>query len=269
MYMVCMVLGEKCNWSCEYCDRPKIAIPKDANFNLLKKYYPRIVDWVGDVPLHISGGETALVDKEILDYIFSFDKKVVVETNGLWFEKGYYKRYYDGTEKITYHCVSEVDKDIKFNFVMSDKIEYLIVVHHSNIHTIKNFIERYASRKWVLQYYYPKCLGDNKKFMLTTGDYFELALNFSELIDKRELIKRVTIPKNIDEMRKKCFKQFNFPGFDFVNGRIKFCKQSHSFTDYVTFNDSNFNLLIKGKLKSDKEVDDICKTCIEVVRYTS
>lgn len=267
--MVCMVLGEKCNWNCEYCDRPKISDPKDGNFDLLKQYYPRIVNWVGDAPLHISGGETALIDKEILDYIFSFDKKIVVETNGLWFEKGYHQLYYDGTEKIVYHCVPELDKDVKFNFTFSDKIEYLIVVHHLNIHILKDFIQRHHHRKWILQYYYPKYLGDYNKFKLTTKDYFKLALNFPELIDKEEIVRRVVIPEDINDLREKCFTKFNFPGFDFVNGRIKFCKQSHSFTDYVDLDDDNFNLLIRGKLKSSKPMDEICKTCIEVVRYTS
>ena len=266
MFMVCMVFGEKCNWKCEYCDRPKILEPRNADFDLIKEYYPRIVKWVKDVPLHISGGETALVDREILDYVFSFNKKLVVETNGLWFEKGYHSIYNEGIERIIYHCVPELDHDIKH------KISYaynLIVVHHLNIHLLKDFIERNEPREWILQYYYPKYLGDHQKFNLTTDDYFYLIKNFPNLISKKDIAKRILKSNDMDGMRRECFKKLNFPGFDFVNARIKFCKQSHSFTDYVELNEVNFDLLINDKLKSNKAMDDICRTCIEVVNYTS
>lgn len=268
MYMVCMVFGEKCDWKCDYCDRPKIFEPKDVNFDLVKQYYSRILKWVKDRPLHISGGETALIDKEVLDYVFSFDKKLTVETNGLWFKKGYHASYNKGIERIIYHCVSNLDRDIEYN-ISSCNVDYLIVVHHLNIHLLKDFIKRHGPRKWILQYYYPKYLGDHDKFILTQKDYFYLVRHFNNLIDREEIIKRIMIPENLDDMRKKCFNYFNFPGFDFVNGRIKFCKQSHSFTDYVDLNEKNFNLLIKGKLRSNKAMDDICRTCIEVVRYIS
>jgi len=262
--MVCMVLDERCNWSCKYCDRPKIESPKEINFDLLKQYYPRIIEWVGDVPLHISGGETALVDKEVLDYIFSFKKKPIVETNGLWFEKGYHKKY--NSEKIVYHCVQDLDEDIKHDIRHPYNVEYLIVIHHLNIGMIDDFILRNGHRRYVFQLYYAKFLGGHEKFNLTIGDYFYLMRLYRGFVNSYEIIKRVS-PTNINKLRKECFQKFYFPGFDFVNGRIKFCKQSHSYTDWVPLNETNFKLLLDGKLKSSKEMDEICKTCIEVVRY--
>ena len=86
------------------------------------------------------------------------------------------------------------------------------------------------------------------------------------MVDKREIIKRISPPDNIDELRKECVRRFDFVGFDFVNGRIKFCKQSHSFTNYVELNEENFDLLVRDKLVNEK-MDEICKTCTEVVRY--
>lgn len=263
-YLSCLVLGEKCNWDCNYCDRPRISNPKDVDFNLLKKYYPRILKWLGDTPVHISGGETGLVSQKVLDYIFSFDKKIIVETNGTWFEKGYHKKY--KTDRITYHCVKELDEDIKWTLDPQYNVEYLFVVHHLNIHLLDDFLNRNGPRRWLLQMYYPKYLNDHEKYILDIHDYFNLMINYPYLVNRSEIIRRVS-PTNIDKLRSECFKKFLFPGFDFVNGRIKFCKQSHSFTDYVDLNEKNFNLLLEGNLKSNKEMDNICKTCIEVVRY--
>ena len=58
--LICVVLGERCNWTCGYCDRPRIQDIKDVNRSLLVKYYFKIADWakMNSIPLHISGGET-------------------------------------------------------------------------------------------------------------------------------------------------------------------------------------------------------------------
>jgi hypothetical protein len=109
-------------------------------------------------------------------------------------------------------------------------------------------------------------LGDHEKYILTREDYFYLLKNFPDLIDKREIARRIVQPSNIDELRKRCSDRFDFVGFDFVNGRIKFCKQSHSFTNFVELNEKSFNLLIQDNLKPS-QMDDICKNCSEVVRY--
>ena len=263
--MVCIVLGEKCNWNCGYCDRPKIKSPKGADMNLLYQFYPRVIEWSEDCNVHISGGETGMIDPDVLDFIFSFDKKLIIETNGLFFDHYFYK-YYNKIQKVTYHCVPELDKDIKWN-IADDKVEYLIVVHHENVNLVKDFIKRnYDGRKWVIQYYYPKYLGDHDRYELTRKDYFTLIKDIPELVDAKEITKRIALPDNIDELRRKCSDRFDFVGFDFVNGRIKFCKQSHSFTNYVELNEKNFDLLRRNKLKNP-QIDEICKTCTEVVRY--
>jgi MoaA/NifB/PqqE/SkfB family radical SAM enzyme len=261
--LVCMVLGEKCNWNCKYCDRPKIENQGDIDFDLLKEYYPRIIEWMhGDI--HISGGETALIDEEVLDFLFSFDKKLIIETNGLFFKR-YFDKYYEKIKKVIYHCVPELDRDIEYD-ISDDKVDYLIVVHNLNIHLLKDFLNKNGDKNWILQYFYPKFLGDHEQYLLTRNDYFYLIRNFSHLIDVKEVAKRIIEPANINELRIKCAKTFDFVGFDFVNGRIKFCKQSHSFTNFTELNNKNFNLLIRDKLKN-KEIDEICKTCTEVVRY--
>ena len=260
--MVCIVLGEHCNWDCGYCDRPKIEKPMRANLKLLYQFYPRVIEWAKDCNVHISGGETALVDKDVLDFVFSFDKKLIVETNGLFFHPQFDK-YNSKIQKIVYHCVPELDMDIEYD--NNDEIEYLIVVHHKNIHLLKDFIKKY-NKKFTFQYYYPKFLRKNDEYLLTREDYFTLIKEFPDMIDKKEIINRISPPDNIDEMRKECADRFDFVGFDFVNGRIKFCKQSHSFTSFVELNEKNFALLLKDKLKNP-EMDEICKTCTEVVRY--
>jgi hypothetical protein len=84
-------------------------------------------------------------------------------------------------------------------------------------------------------------------------------------VDAKEITKRI-LKENIDDLRSRCFERFDFVGFDFVNGRIKFCKQSHSFTNYTELNNKKFDLLVRDKLKSGS-MDKICETCTEVIRY--
>jgi organic radical activating enzyme len=261
--MVCLVLGGHCNWDCGYCDRPKIEKPRKVNLKLLHQFYPRIIEWAKDCNVHISGGETGMVDRDALDFVFSFDKKLIIETNGLFFNT-YFDKYNNKIQKVVYHCVPELDKYIEWH-KNDAKIEYLIVIHHKNIHLLRDFVKKY-DKKFVFQYFYPKFLGDHEEYALTREDYFTLIKDFPDFIDKREIIKRISLPDNIDELRKECSKRFDFVGFDFVNGRIKFCKQSHSFTNYVELNEENFDLLVRDKLEN-KEMDGICKTCTEVVRY--
>ena len=261
--MVCMVLGEKCNWECTYCDRPTIFNPMDVDYDLFKQFYPRIIELADECDLHVSGGETALIPEHVLDFMFSFDKRLIIETNGLFFRR-YFDKYYEKISKIIYHCVPELDHDIEYN--ISDKVKHLIVVHHMNIHLLKDFIKKNGDKDWILQYYYPKYIGDHSKFLLTRSDYFYLIKNFPSLVDYRELTRRITEPDNIDELRVRCAERFDFVGFDFVNGRIKFCKQSHSFTNSTELNEENFDLLLRDKLKNP-EMDEICRTCTEVVRY--
>lgn len=262
--MICIVLDERCNWSCEYCDRPRINNPGKVKFDMLKMYYPKILEVYPNTPIHISGGETALVDEHVLDYIFSHDKRLIVETNGKFFEK-YFDKYYNKIEGVTYHCVPDLEHEIKYD-ISDDKVSYLVVVHHLNIDRLRGFIDKYPNKKWILQLFYQKYLGDSQ-FELTKSDYFYLMKHFPHLVDKRDIMRRVLISETASNLRRECFKDFNFPGFDFVNGRIKFCKQSHSFTDYTELNEENFNLLINGDLRSDKEMDNVCRTCKEFVRY--
>jgi organic radical activating enzyme len=266
MRMVCMVLGEKCNWSCSYCDRPRIKQPKDCDLDLLTKYYPKIVKWIGDTPLHISGGETALINKNCLDYIFSFDKKLIVETNGLWFDKDYHNLYKIGIEKIVYHCVPDLNFDIKHKQI-NDQVEYLIVIHHENIKMLENFIDKNGVKKWVFQLFYTKVPTDIH-LNLTKDDYMFLMKNFPNNVNVAHLLKRYIYMDNkelLDDLRETCFREMNFIGIDFVNGRIKLCKQSHSYTAYIDLNDRNFNQLISEKLINKEPIDEICQQCLEML----
>ena len=273
--LICVVLGERCNWTCGYCDRPRIQDIKDVNRSLLVKYYFKIADWakMNSIPLHISGGETGLIPDHILDYVFSCNYPIVVETNGEFFKKGYFKKYYDEIDKVLYHCVSNLNEEIEVD-IIDPKIIHLIVIHRKNIKLLKGFLRsNYKSgMNWWFQYFYAKVPGDQEEYALQPEDYVYLIKNFSTFVDKEELFSRGLYyynEKKLNKLREQCFRKLHFVGFDLVNGRIKFCKQSHSYTAYTELNDDNFDKLINEKLINDQPMDPICQNCIEVVRYES
>lgn len=271
--LICVVLGERCNWTCGYCDRPRIEHIENVDRELLTKYYFKIAGWakINNIPLHISGGETGLISKDTLDYVFTYNYPITVETNGEFFKKGYFEEYYDKIDKIIYHCVPELDQDIEIK-ISDSKLVNLIVIHRKNIKLLKDFMVRNykVGSKWWFQYFYTKVPGDQDEYALQPEDYMYLLKTFPSFVDKEELFSRglhYYNEKKLNMLRERCFRKLHFVGFDLVNGRIKFCKQSHSYTAHTELNDESFDKLIKGKLVNNEPLDAICQNCIEVLRY--
>jgi len=271
--LICVVLGERCNWTCGYCDRPRIQDIKSVDRSYLIKYYFKIARWAkeNNIPLHISGGETGLIPEHILEHIFSYNYPVVVETNGEFFKKGYFEKYYDDIDRVIYHCVSELDQEIEID-IINRKVTHLIVIHRKNVKLLKGFLKKnykLGMKLW-FQYFYTKVPDDQTEYALQPKDYVYLIKTFPSFVNKEELFSRglhYYNEKKLNQLRERCFRKLHFVGFDLVNKRIKFCKQSHSYTAHTELNDDNFDKLIKGELINNQPIDPICQNCIEVLRY--
>ena len=122
----------------------------------------------------LSGGEFALLDVNMIDYIFkSFkDRAVSVATNGLFFTKGYHKKYAGQFDKIYYHCVEELGQTIKYPN-MKDII-YILLIHHKNISKLKDMFDMYPDIKFQLE-----CYADdipNDPLTLTKADHLKIRI---------------------------------------------------------------------------------------------
>jgi organic radical activating enzyme len=273
-YIVCMIVTQKCNWVCEYCDRPLLKEMKDINEDVFRKYFPRIIKKYSEVPLYINGGELGLLNHELLEYIFSFDKKLRICTNGLFITKGYFKEFYDKIEQVILHV--RIERGMEIN-IDDPKLLYLFVVNHQNIGKIKRFIERNnePKKQWMLQNYQPKNpLDENDKFQLTKGDYAIMLrdlLSYSNYkFEYQRIVKRVQDFNNdekLQQYRKICRDNYFFPMFDFTESKILFCKQSALFTNYVELNEQNFYKLEKNVLHFNTKPDIVCDKCYEATDY--
>jgi len=270
-YNICIILTQKCNWDCDYCDRPNLKERKEPDMNTLKKFFPRLIEKYNDTPVYISGGEPGLINYDILKYVFNFNKKLSVCTNGLFITKGYFKEFYDKIEQVLLQV--RLDKGIEVD-IDDPKLVYLFVLHHENISKIKDFIEKNGKdKKWIFPFYQPKNMLDESRFQLTKNDYI-IALNLVQYsinpIEFKRIIKRIQEYDNYErqeQYRKDCRKYFLFPMFDFSSNKIIFCKQSATFGSFVELNEENFYKLETNTLHFNLEPDSVCSKCFEAPDY--
>lgn len=130
MDKVSLFLTERCNGVCDYCDILGIENLRDIELTEENiEYLEYIMKYSNDISL--SGGEVGLLGVDILDVIFyymkRYKKEVIINTNGLFMEKGYFDRYYLNIKEVKYHIIdieSYIDYDnekIKKCYVLTNK----------------------------------------------------------------------------------------------------------------------------------------------------
>lgn len=272
---ICIILTQKCNWDCAYCDRPSIEHRKEPDKKIVEKFYPRLLEKYNDSLVYISGGEPGLINYEILKYVFSFDKKLSICTNGLFITKGYFKEFYEKIEQVILQV--RLDKGLEID-IDDPKLFYLFVIHHENVSKIKDFIvdNNAEDKKWIFPFYQPKNIseGSDNRFQLTKNDYIiflkDLVKYSTNPFDFKRIVKRIQEfdkPKNLQQYREMCREQFLFPMFDFSANKIIFCKQSATFGSFVELNEENFYKLEKNLLHLKVKPNIVCEKCFEATDY--
>ena len=134
---------ERCQYSCEYCDIPHIKDPKDYDIVTFLRY----INMINEYPLDhitITGGEPGLLSPQRLGILFDNIKHdIIINTNGEFIARGYYKRWEDQISMIDYH-VTNVGQFFLYDIDTSQKDDcgfpkgrYNLVAHREN----QEFIE--------------------------------------------------------------------------------------------------------------------------------
>ena len=201
MKSVNIILTTKCNWDCDYCNCTKY-----GEYIVTKDSIDRHVHYIKDIldcEYVLSGGEIGLVPQDILAYLLKkMDRPVVINTNGLFMEKGYHlnpeiRRYID---KIYYHVVAHPEKK-KVPFHFDDNINILYGITGSNINGLVDFIKENEGLN--ISY-----IGMDNKFDNSIMDYMKLYISvkdYPNVKDALPLLESYCLKQNkIHLYRKKC-----------------------------------------------------------------
>lgn len=146
----CVITTFQCNWNCNYC-----AARYKRYQNCKMKSDDEIVEIVSEKinnhegRISLTGGEPGLMSSYFYDSLFKkLNKKVNVNTNGMWFKRGYYEKYSFYVDSIIYHCVKELTNNIEhWKYCYHDDVYPVVVIHSKNIKYIKGFLQRYPNFK--------------------------------------------------------------------------------------------------------------------------
>ncbi len=272
-----LFLTEKCNKDCFYCDIGQLENQKEPDPSLLYHFFP-LINGKDDIvkKFTLTGGEPALAPVEMLDYIFDTVCKchiVQVNTNGEFFRKGYFDRWYEKIHYIGYHPSIEVGDDID-PYIVDKKITIYQPIHRKSLKYIKDMCKRYKEVKFNLIPILTKYMFDNwEDYILRKEDYEWL---FKELHDL-DNIEYSTLfgiyygsfydNKTLNMHRQICGNSHIHPTLDFVNKVIRRCPISYTFNDIVPLTDENFIKLMNFNLFRDASYDQSCSMCNDVLRY--
>ncbi len=105
------ITNTDCNWKCSYCAFDKVEDVRMTKESIDRHQY--IYDFmkqVEDKTIVVEGGEIGLIgDNDLLEYLFDkFDQKVIVNTNGKFFEQDR-TQLYPYIDKVFYHVAPDTN----------------------------------------------------------------------------------------------------------------------------------------------------------------
>lgn len=139
-----ILLTTKCDWNCSYCNVTEDGI-RTATRGDVDRHVSYIKEMLCDYELVISGGEIGHVDTEtLIHFLQSIDRKVVINTNGMFLEKGLHEvseiRKY--IKKILYHVVESPSSDDVVVLFSDVDIEISHGVVGENVDSMVDFIKK-------------------------------------------------------------------------------------------------------------------------------
>ena len=122
-----IILTEKCNWNCYYCGIPEIQDPQEIQE--LDEKQIRILTSLRKVSTSkdlfiLEGGEIGLVPETVIERVLCVleGRKIIIDTNGLFIEKGYFEKFYNKIFQVYYHLVEDPCQDQQVKICKDPKI---------------------------------------------------------------------------------------------------------------------------------------------------
>lgn len=266
----------RCNKTCYYCDIPGRKNNLDPDISLIEKYFPIINSGTFDT-YTLTGGEPGLVDENILDYLFNQSKHLIkVNTNGVFFDKGYYEKYYDRITEVGYHTSIDPIDEININS-LDEKVVIYQPITKQNFKDVEIQLKRYPNLTFnYIPYIRKQIFSGDEKFYMDQNDLKEcqqILCNYSNVsIGSRERILKLSQISKEKEFQEKLLCQNSGTRFvvNFVDGIIHRCPESITHSDTKELNDENVNLMLREKLfEKSKTLNDVaCQDCYYYPTFT-
>lgn len=266
------LLNEDCNWSCPYCIYSKIKNPKRSSIRKIDKHIPYIRKFIEENnidEIYIGYAEVGLLDKYLLKYFLKkLDKKVIISTNGKFFDNKYHKddliRKY--IKEIYWHVI-DIPRDIYINDYQSDiKIKRGIVGENvidivsflkSNDHIIFDYIDFDMSLECNKDFPSLQFLYNNVKYLK----------NVTEKC-KENIFNGIKWESKLKHSQGVCYSLNSNCYIDLANEKLKRCLgRSHDSISLTYDNLKKKNTTMNRFLF--KEGKAFCNTCIRLCRGQS
>lgn len=257
-----IVMTNKCDKQCPYCDFPSIEEDKQGSITInqmdyIEEYLYYIAKRNSETDKHrqmvILGGELGLLDDKVLYELLNISNKIVEKygfnsliwmTNGLLFEAHpfiYHKHLFE----IEYHILD--DNLDNFSFIDDEYITYNVVLTPYNENKVTFLNKLFLSNNKMLH------IKPVNSIRNSYTDY--IASGHNSLSDKY----------NYKLFNKyECNKTSPFFAIDFTNNTIFKCCRSYTRFERKLLTYNNLEKAYSGKL-FDK--DDICNSCYRLAYY--
>jgi organic radical activating enzyme len=258
-------ITEKCNLKCKYCDIPLQKDHLDCNKELLLKYLP-ILDTYDFDCYTLTGGEPGL-SEYVDDFFKIITKPVKVNTNGIFFKRGFYEKYYDKIQEVGYHLLKNPGEPVPDSTLLRDKkIILYIPFDNYNWFLIPKMIEDNPDIIFNFIPYIRKIKDDSHDRTVTLDNIKKLYKSICGFKNTQSRSLSILMNKLdqsvLEPHRKFCMNSNTRYLFDFTRGRIHRCAKSRVYNKSVQMNDENIQKIKTFTLfEKDDILDEACEDC--------
>lgn len=262
-------ITELCNWNCAYCDIPSQSNKRDGDISLLRKYLP-ILNTHKVEMFTLTGGEPALSNH--IEYFFdTVTQKIKVNTNGTFYEAGYFDKWYDRIHSIGYHAVKNPGDVLPDNRMVYDKKTTIYIpFDNHNWHLIPDMVRNNPKVKFNFIPYVGKKVNVEIDRFVSVRNILELqkAIKGVGNIDYGIFDNYIINEDTIFYHRNFCKNSNTRYLFDFVNGRIHRCPQSRLHNKSTMMDDYNIEMAGDMRLFGESDtLDEACNDCYYFTLY--
>lgn len=274
-----LLVTEKCNKKCWYCNFPQIKKPKDAPISLITKYIPYLETFDSFDFYTITGGEPGLIDPVIFDYLFNTISihPIRINTNGEFVKRGYFQKYYHYLDIMGLHAtidLEDIPEELVLPFEEFSKVWYYIPIHSQNYKYIQTYLYRYENLQFSLIEFQNKWRDKPKyeKYRLTQDMYKEIYDKIYRLPNIADCCKLLFYrlgfqSKTVREQhRHACSIGYIQPVINFATKKIQHCVNNYTdSSQQVELNTPNLKSLLHYQLFQFYDID--CDGCDDAPNY--
>jgi len=273
---IAVILSEKCNFNCWYCDIGNLKKPKTADLNVIRPIITKLDQSDSFEAFTLTGGEPGILPPEYIDAFFESIKchPARVNTNGAFVRNGWWDKYKDQIDQMGIHHsidVTDIPEELHFDMDEYQHIAYYVPTHIGNVDDALDLAVKYPHLRFSFIPYVCKVAGTGQHRM--TVDQYRHALDRMMEMENvvnccKVLFKRLgeKDEKSLALHQKGCALGHVQPLLNLCKMQIQQCVSMYSSnTNTVELTDENLDKLLQFNLFNVYNPD--CSVCHDAPRY--